>query len=60
VAVKENESAAQGQVLGALGNTGRSTGPHLGYQIIFDGSPLDPAELIDATLAVTSSLEVQQ
>ena len=34
--------------IGRLGNSGRSTGPHLHYEIHLDGEQIDPAPFIDA------------
>ncbi|NRA30567.1 MAG: M23 family metallopeptidase [Parvularculaceae bacterium] len=32
----------QGQVIGYVGMTGRTTGPHLHYEVLFEGEALDP------------------
>lgn len=35
-------------VVGSLGSTGRSTGPHVHYEVIVDGEAVDPELLIEA------------
>ena len=45
--VEENERIYAGEVLGLGGNTGRSTGSHLHYEIRYLGNAIDPATLVD-------------
>ena len=36
----------RGEKIGELGNTGRSTGPHLHYEVIYRGKHLDPINFL--------------
>jgi murein DD-endopeptidase MepM/ murein hydrolase activator NlpD len=42
VLVEEGDVVKAGDVLGRIGSTGRSTGPHLHYEVRVDGEPVDP------------------
>ena len=39
-----------GQVIGRLGSTGRSTGPHLHYETRIEGEAVDPQKFLRAGL----------
>lgn len=44
--VKVGDYVQRGEVIGAVGNTGRSTGPHLHYEVIVNNTPVDPMRYI--------------
>ena len=40
--VKKGDTVKKGQVIGYMGSTGRSTGPHVDYRISLDGKKINP------------------
>ncbi len=48
IAVGVGQKVTVHQRIGAIGSTGRSTGPHLHYEVWRDGRPLDPQRFLKA------------
>lgn len=53
ISVKVGEQIKIGQVVGAVGSTGRSTGPHLHYETRIDGEAVDPQKFLRAGIRLS-------
>jgi murein DD-endopeptidase MepM/ murein hydrolase activator NlpD len=47
--IKKGRQVRQGQIIGYVGTTGRSTGPHLHYEVLHNGKQVNPMNIKVAT-----------
>ena len=52
--VRVGDAIKIGQVIGAVGSTGRSTGPHLHYETRIDGDAVDPQKFLRAGVRLSA------
>jgi murein DD-endopeptidase MepM/ murein hydrolase activator NlpD len=48
ILVKDGQQVQRGQEIGILGSSGRSTGPHLHYEVRYGRRSLNPVKFLDA------------
>ncbi len=51
IEVQDGQFVHKGEEIGLVGSTGYSTGPHLHYQVMLNGQPVDPAPYLDGVPA---------
>lgn len=54
IAVSVGQRVAPGAIVGRIGSTGRSTGPHLHYEVRVDGEAVDPTRFLRAASSLGS------
>ena len=52
ISVTPGQQLSPGAIVGHVGSTGRSTGPHLHYEVRIDGEPVDPQRFLRAASAL--------
>jgi murein DD-endopeptidase MepM/ murein hydrolase activator NlpD len=57
ISVKIGQVVRIGELVGRIGSTGRSTGPHLHYETLVNGEAVDPQKFLHAGLTLDDSLD---
>lgn len=48
--VTEGMKVRRGEKIGEVGNTGKTTGPHLHYEVLYKGEPVNPMTFMDMSM----------
>jgi len=54
ILVAQGDLIRRGQVVALVGSTGRSTGPHLHFEVMVDGSQQDPRKFLDRPVTASA------
>ena len=56
ILVSVGDNVSTGEEIGEAGSTGRSTGPHLHYEVRRNGNAIDPMRFVDAGIKLNNYL----
>jgi len=59
ILVKRGDRVKRGQVIGTVGSTGRSTGPHLHYEVCLANKPINPSKFMRVDKLVQPPLMIK-
>lgn len=60
IGVVEGMKVKRGECIGESGNSGKSTGPHLHYEVIYKGNPVNPSNYYDLAITPEEYAEMVQ
>lgn len=60
LAVIAGQRISRGQIIGYVGDSGRSTGPHVHYEVRIDGVPVNPYKYLRSTYTQFARLDAEQ